>query len=52
MRKTEVSRNESGIDRFQVASLLSPMLAMMLLAAPLGLLPSLFAKYYGVSLGG
>jgi GPH family glycoside/pentoside/hexuronide:cation symporter len=37
---------------FQVFAFASPSLALMLLISPIGLLPSIFAKYYGLSLVG
>lgn len=42
----------SKISYFQAFALTSPALALTILVAPIGLLPSIFAKYYGVSLVG
>ena len=52
MIKSNPSAVDKKLSHFQTIAFASPTLALFLLVAPMGLLPSIFAKYYGISLVG
>ena len=52
MIKSNPNAVDKTLSHFQTIAFASPALALFLLFTPMGLLPSIFAKYYGISLVG